>query len=146
LTPNGGGPAEERPGSAPERNAAGSPRASRPALRGFFAPGTAASAGAAPGRSGGPPADVDELTAPIVRSGRAAGVEAVELAAAAPAADVGSEASSGRGTAAAGRGVEPDAQPAGRGHRRIGRRGDVPAAVARANPSTPTAGPAAPRR
>ncbi len=70
---------------------------------------------------------------------------ALEVAAASPAGGE-SEASSGRGTAAAGRGVEPDAQPAGRGPRRIGRRGDVPAAVARANPSTPTAGPAAPWR
>ena len=46
LTPNGGGPAGERPESARERNAAGSPRASRPALRRFFAPGTPASADA----------------------------------------------------------------------------------------------------
>ena len=71
---------------------------------------------------------------------------ALEVAAASPAGGGESEASSGRGTAAAGRGVEPDAQPAGRGHRRIGRRVDVPAAVVRANPSTPPAGPAVPWR
>ena len=61
LTPNGRGPAGERPGSARERNAVGSPRASRPSLRRFFASGTPASAEATPGGSGGPPADVAEL-------------------------------------------------------------------------------------
>ena len=50
LTPNGGGSAGERPGSAPERNAAGSQRASRVGVRRLFAPGTPASAAAAPGQ------------------------------------------------------------------------------------------------
>ena len=95
LTQTGPGPAGEQPGSARERNAAGSPRASQPALRRFFTPGTPASAAAAPGGSGGPPADVDELAAP----GPAAGVEA--------------EASSRPGTGAAvtGPDVEPDVVP-----------------------------------
>ena len=72
LTPTGRGPAGERPGSAPERNAAGSPGASRPVLRRLFASATPASAAATPGRSGGPPADVDELIAPLGRPGLAA--------------------------------------------------------------------------
>ena len=132
LTPNGGGPAGERAGSAPERNQAGPPRVSRPALRRFFAPGTPASVVAASGRSGGLPADIDELAAPIVGSGRAAGVEAVELASAAP---------------AAGPDIELDARPARRGHRRVVQRRGVPADVARVNPCTPPpAGTAATRR
>ena len=145
LTPNGGGPAGERLGSAPKGTARRPPRASRPALREFFAPGTPASAAASPGGSGGLPADVAELAKTLGRPGRAAGVEAVEVAAAAPPAGVETEASSRPGTAAGGRpDVEPDAQPARRGHRRVGRRADVPADVARANPSTPPpAGPAA---
>ena len=140
LTPNGGGAGGVSPGSAPKGNAPRSPRASRPALRGFFAPGTPASAAAAPGGSGGPPADVDELAATLGRPSRAAGVEVV--AAATPAAGVEPEALSRPGTAAAGPVVEPDAQPARlarRGHRRT-RRVDVLADVARANPFTPPAG------
>ena len=95
LTRTGPGPAGERPGSARERNAAGSPRASRPALRRFFASRTPASAAASPGGSGGLPADVAELAAP----GPPAGVEA--------------EASSRPGTGAAvtGPDVEPDVVP-----------------------------------
>ena len=50
------------------------------------------------------------------------------LAAATPADVVETEASSRPGTAA-GPDVEPDAQPAGRGHRRVVPRGDVPADV-----------------
>ncbi len=138
LTPNGGGAAGERPGSAPNGTARRPARSSRAGVRRFFAPGTPASAAAAPGRSGGLPADVDELVAPLGCSDRAAGVEAVEVAAAAPAAGVETEASSRPETvAAAGPDVEPDAQPARRGHRRVGRRIDVRADVARANPSTP---------
>ena len=69
---------------------------------------------------------------------------AVEVAVAAPAGGVDTEASSRPGTAAAGPAVEPDAPPARRGHRRIVQRVDVPADIARANPSTPPpAGPAA---
>ena len=134
LTLNGGGPAGERSGSAPERNETGSPRASRTALRRFFAPGTAAAAAAAPGGSGDSPADVAEFAATLGRSDGAAGIE---VTAAAPTAGVETEASSRPGTVAAGPDVEPDAQPARRGHRRVGRRVDVPAAVARATPSTP---------
>ena len=141
LTPNGGGPAGERLGSVPKGTARRPPRASRPALREFFAPGTPASAAAAPGGSGGLPADIAELAKTLGRPGRAASVEAVEVAAAAPPAGVETEASSRPGTAGGGRpDVEPEAQPARRGHRRVGRRVDV----ARANPSTPPpAGPAA---
>ena len=137
LTPNGGGPAGERPGSVPARTAARPPRASRAGVRRFFAPGTVASAAAEPGGSGGPPADVDELVATLGRPGRAAAGVAVELAAAAPADVVETEASSRPGTAAAGPDVEPDAQPAKRGRRRVGRQVDVLTTVARANPSTP---------
>ena len=142
LTPNGGGPVGERPRSAPERNAAGSPRASSPAVRRFFAPGTPASAAATPGGAGGLPADIDELAATLGRRIRVAGDVAVELAAAASAAGVERGASS-PGTAA-GPAIEPAAQPVRRGHRRVARRIDVPADVARANPFTPPlAGPAA---
>ncbi len=68
---------------------------------------------------------------------------AVEVAAAAPAAGVDTEASSRPGTAVAGRGVEPDAQPARHVHRRVVQPVDVLAHIAPANPSTPPAGPAA---
>ena len=135
LTPNGRGPAGDRPGSALERNAAGSPRASRAGVRRFFAPGTPASATSAPGGPGGLPADVDELAAALGDSSSAAGVVAVELAAVAPAVGVETEASSRSGPAG-----ESAAQPARRGHRRVGRRGDVRGDVARANPCTPPPG------
>ena len=92
-----------------------------PALLHLFPLGTPASATPAPGGSGGPPADVDELAAPFGRPTRAVG-------------DV----------AAAGPDIEPNAQPAGRVHRRVTRRVDVPADTARANPFTPPPdGPAA---
>ena len=161
LTPNGGGPGGVPPGSAPERNAPGSPRASRPSLRGFFAPGTPASAAAAPGGSGGQAADVDELAA-TGRPRRDAGGVAVGVASAAPAAGLETEASSRPGTAArsarvvggrwrdahptglkatrASPDVEPDAQPPTRGQRRVGRRVDILADVDRANPFTPPPG------
>ena len=132
LTPNGGGPAGDRPGSAPAGRAAELARVSRPALRGLFAPGTPASTAAVPGGSGGPAADVAGLAAPPGRPSCAVGVVAVELAA-----GVETEASSRPGTAAAGLDVEPDAQPARRGHRRVGRLVDVLADVACANPSSP---------
>ena len=137
LTPNGGGPAGERPGSAPKGIETGPPGVSRRVLRGFFAPGTAVSAAAAAGGSGGLPAAVDELVATLGRPSRAAGVMALEVAAASPASSVESEASSARGTAAAGHDVEPDAQPARRGRRRVGRQVGIQADVARANPFTP---------
>ena len=86
LTPIGRGPAGEWPGSAPESNAAGSPRASRPALRGLFAPGTRVAIAAAPAGSGGLPADIDAPAATLHRPGRGAGVAAAEVAAAGPAA------------------------------------------------------------
>ena len=134
LTPNGRGPAGERPGSARERNAAGSPRASRPALRRFFASGTAASAAASPSGSGGLPADVAELAAPLGRLGRPAGVVAAELAAPGPPVGVEAEASSRPGTGAAvtGPAVEPDVVPtAGAGVQ-------VLAAAARSRAFTPS--------
>ena len=128
----GPGPAR----SVPRRTARRPPGVSR---AGGFAPGTAASAAAAPSGSGALPADIDEVAAALGRPSRAAGVVAVEVAAAAPAAGVETEASSRLGTAAAGPDVEvePAAQPASCGHRRVGRRVDVLADVARANPSTP---------
>ena len=57
-----------------------------------------------PGRSGSPPADVDELAATVACPSRNAGVVATEVAAATPAGGVETEASSWPGTAAA----EPD--------------------------------------
>ena len=102
-------------------------------------PGTPAAAAAAPGGSGGPAAEVDALAATFGRLRRDAGVVAVGLAAAAPAAGLETEASSRPGTAA-GADVEPDTQPARRGHRRVGRRVDILADVARANPFTPPPG------
>ena len=131
LTQTGPGPAGERPGSARERNAAGSPRASRPALRRFFASRTAASAAAAPSGSGGLPADVAGLAAPL---GRAVGVVAAELAAPGSPAGVEAEASSRPGTGAAvtGPDVEPDVVPtAGAGVQ-------VLAAAARSRAFTPS--------
>ena len=80
---------------------------------------------------------MDELAAPLGRPGGAAGVAAVELASFPPAAGLGTEASSRPGTAAAGPDVEPDAQPARRGHSAVGRRVAVAADVAHANPFTP---------
>ena len=100
LTQNGGRPAGAPPGSALERNAPGSPSASMPALRGFFAPGTPASAAATPDVPGGPAADGDELAATLGRPRRTAGVVAGELAAAAAAAGLETEGSSRSGTAA----------------------------------------------
>ena len=108
----------------------------------FFAPGTAASAAAAPSGSGGLPADVAELAAPLGRPSRAAGVVAVEVAAPAPAAGVETEAFNQAGSAAS-----TDVEPVRRGHRCVSRRSDVPTDVARANPFTPpSAGPVAPWR
>ena len=99
------------------------------------------------GRSGGLPADVEELVALLGRPSCAAGDVAVEVVVAAPAGGVDTEASNRPGTAATGRGVEPDAQPARRAHRRVGRRVNVPADVTRVNPSTPPPdGTAATRR
>ena len=80
-----------------------------PALRRLFAPGTPASAAAAPAGSGGPPADVDELAATLGRPGPDAGVVAAELASAGPAAGVEAEASSRPGTSAAV--TRPDVEP-----------------------------------
>ena len=93
------------------------------------------------------PRRVRRPTAPLGRPGCAAGVAAVELAAATPAAGLGTEASSRPGTAAARPDVEPDAQPAKRGRRRVGRQVDIQADVARANPfRPPPPGPVATRR
>ena len=141
LTPNGGGFAGERPGSAPEETARRHPRASRPALRRFFASGTAASAAAAPSGSGGLPADVAELAAPLGRLGRAAGVVAAELAAPGPPVGVEAEASSRPGTGAVvtGPDVEPDVVPtAGAGVQVL-----AAAARSRAFTASPPAGLAA---
>ena len=62
-----------------------------PALRRLFAPGTAAAAAAAPGGSGGLLADIDELAVTLGHPSRHAGVVAVAVAAAAPAAGVDAE-------------------------------------------------------
>ena len=132
LTPNGWGPAADRPGSAPARRAAELAGASRPPLLHLFAPGTAASA---PGGSGGLPADIAALAAPPGCPSYAAGDAG---AAAAATGGVETEATRRPGVAA-GPDVEPDAQPARRGHRRV-RRQVVLADVARANPFTPPAG------
>ena len=111
----------------------------------FFAPGTPASAAAAPSGSGGPPADVDALATTLGRPCRGPGALSVKVAGTAPAGGE-TEASSRPGTVA-GPDIEPDAQPARWGHRRVKRRVDVPADAARANPFTPpSAGPVAPWR
>ena len=137
LTPNGGGPAGDRPGSAPKGIETGPPRVSRRALRGFFAPGTVGRQTSGPARRRrGRGGRVDELAATLGRPGRAAAGVTVELAAAAPADVVETKASSRSGTAAAGP-VEPAAQPARRGHMRVGRRVNVPGDVGRPNPPSP---------
>ena len=99
------------------------------------------------GRRRGPRRDgVDTLAATLGCPGPD-GAVTVEAASAARAAGVEEEASSRPGAADAGLDLEPDAQPAQAGHRRVGRRVDVPAAAARANLSTPPpGGPAAPWR
>ena len=110
LTPNGRGVACVRPGSAPAGTAAGYRRASRPALREFFVPGTLAAAEATPSGSGGLPADVEALVALLGHPGRAAGVDVATLAAVALVAGLGTKASmwSGTSTAVTGPDVESD--------------------------------------
>ena len=121
-----------------------------PSLRGFFAPGTPASAAAAPGGSGGPAADFDELAATLGRPRRDAGGVAVGVAAAARPGTAARSARVAGGRwrdahptglkATASPDVEPDAQPATRGQRRVGRRVDFLADINRANPFTPPPG------
>ena len=84
-----------------------------PALRGLFAPGTAASAAAAPAGSGGSAADVDELVAPLGHSVLAAAGDVATAAAAELVAGLGTEASiwSGTGAAVTGPDVEPAVVP-----------------------------------
>ena len=142
LTPNGGGPAGDRPGSPPARNATRLPRASRPARREFFASsGTPASAAATPGGSGGPPADVDELVAPLGHPGLDAGVDVATAAAAEPVAGLGTEASiwSGTGAAVTGPAGEPDVlATAAAGD--VGQRVEVLAAAERGRTFAPALG------
>ena len=95
---------------------------------------------ATPAGSGGLPADVDELAAALTGPSRYACVVATEVAAAAPAVDGDTEASSQPETVDAGPDVEPDARPPWRGYRRGVQRVDVPGDVARANQCTPPAG------
>ena len=125
-----------------------------PALRGFFALGTSALAPAAPGGFRGPAAAVDELAATLGRPRRDAGGVAVGVAAAAPARRPGTAARSARVVGGRWRDahptglkatrtspdVEPDAQPATRGQRRVGRRVDILADIDRAKPFTPPLG------
>ena len=141
LTPIGRGPAGEWPGSAPESNAAGSSRASRPALRGLFAPGTRAAAAGVRGGSRGPVDDVDELVAPLDHPGLDAVGDVAPAAAAGPAAGVEAETSSRPGTGAAvtGLDVEPDTVlTAGSGVQVL-----AAAARSRAFTTSPQAAPAA---
>ena len=141
LTPIGRGPAGEWPGSAPESNAAGSPRASRPALRGLFAPGTRAAAAASPARSGGLPADIDAPAATRHRPGRAAGVVVAEVAAAGLAAGVEVEASSRPGTGAAVTGPDVESDVLGTASAGdVGQRVEVLAAAARGRTFAPALG------
>ena len=113
LTLNGRWPAGERLGSAPKGNETGAPGVSRAGVRRFFAPGTPASAAVAPGRSGGPQADVDELVASLVRPGLAAGGDVAPAAAAEPVGGFETEASiwSGIGATVTGPDVEPAVVP-----------------------------------
>ena len=71
-----------------------------PALRGLFASTTPASAAATPGRSGGPPADTDELVASLGRPGLDAGGDVAPAAAAEPVAGLETEASTWSGIGA----------------------------------------------
>ena len=93
------------------------------------------SAAAAPVGSRDPPADIDELVAPLRRATFAAGVRVTQVASAEVVDDLETETSSRPG--AAGADVEPDAQPPRRGHTRVARGVDVPSAAALAKPSTP---------
>ncbi len=131
LTANGGDPASAPPGSTPKAIPPGSPRASSPALRRLFAPSTPAGAAAGTGGSGGPAVDVDELAVPRGRLGRAASAQAVEAAAAAPPAGLGTEASSQSGTGAAVTGPAVE---------RVRRRVEVLVAADRTRMSTPALG------
>ena len=140
LTPIDRGPAGERPGSAPESNAAGSPRASRPALRGLFAPGTRAAAAATPGGSGGPAADAGDLVALLGHPGLDAG-DVATAAAAEPVAGFGTEASirAGTGAAVTGSDVDPDVlATAAAGD--VGQRVEVLAAAERGRTFAPALG------
>ena len=147
LTPNGGGRAGDRPGSAPKGNETGPPGASRAGVRRFFAPGTAASAATAPGGSGGLPADIGldvdlPPDAPPATLGRLC---------------IGLDVGAGRGGSGPGGGLRlDDVGRRGRGdldgHVVVGAarapegRGDL-VDVARANPFTPPPpGPEATRR
>ena len=87
-------------------------------------------AGAGP--EGPPPADIDELAATLGRPRRAGGTVAAEVAAPEPAGGVETETSNRTVTAVAGSDIEPDAQPARHGHRRVVQRVDVLGDIARA--------------
>ena len=142
LTPNGGGVVGVRPGSAPAGTAAGYRRASRPALREFFASGTAVSVASAPGGSGGLPADVDALATTLGRPGRAAGDVVTPAASAEPVAGLGPEASRKSGTGAAVTGPDADlavVPPAGPGAH-VSRRVEVLPAADRSRALTPSPG------
>ena len=89
LTGNGGRIQGAAPGSTRKGNAPAPPRASSPALRWLFAPITPAAAEAVTGGSGNLAADVDELVGPFGRQSRDAVVGAAQIAAAAPAAGLG---------------------------------------------------------
>ena len=88
-------------------------------------------AAAGTGGSGGPAVDVDELAVPRGRLGRAASAQAVEAAAAAPPAGLGTEASSQSGTGAAVTGPAVE---------RVRRRVEVLVAADRTRMSTPALG------
>ena len=138
LIPNGGGAGGGPAGSAPKANTPGSWRASRPALRRFFAPGTAVSAEPGAGGFESSAADVDELVATLGRPRR---VGDVGPATAAPAAGFETEASGRFGISAAisGPDVGPDVLPTAEASARVCRRGEVlaEAELARAFPPSP---------
>ena len=132
LTLNGGDPAGDRPGSVPKANETGPPGASRAGVRRFFAPGTAA---AAPGGSGGLPADIGldvdlPPDAPTATLGRLC---------------IGLDVGAGRGGSGPGGGLRLDASVARLGRPRVAATSST--SPARANPFTPPPpGPVATRR
>ena len=131
------------PGSAPEANAPGPPRASIPALLLLFAPATSAAAHAVAGGFGGLAADVDALVAPFERLSHDAVVGAVQTAAAAPAARLRTRRASirsGTGAAVSGPAVESDVLPAAGAVAYVGRRVEVLAAADRTRSFTPLLG------
>ena len=139
LTRNSGHPVDTPPGSAPEANAPGPPRAWIPALLLLFAPTTPAAVGTG---SDGPVRPDVQLVAPFGHLSHDAGVVAVQTAAAGPVARLRTWASirSGTGAAVSGPDVEPDVLPTAAAGAYVGRRFEVLAEADRTRTFTPSLG------